>query len=225
MAIAMARKTKEIAAATRRAILDAAEECFLEEGVCRTTLEQVALRAGCTRGAVYWHFDSKRAVLDAVVDRVEVPVFSGLEAMISAAGADPVGALRTFYVRAFTEIERDPHARNAIEIALLKCERAPETEPLFERQRRSRAHAVGRVAEVLRLAAARGQLRAGLDPETCAFAVHCAVLGVLRERVSNPDRGSLCVEGVAVLDVVLAGLGPVGVGPAPTAGRCPPMPE
>jgi len=48
----MARRTKAEAAATREALIDAAEEMFMEHGVARTSLEQIARHAGMTRGAV-----------------------------------------------------------------------------------------------------------------------------------------------------------------------------
>lgn len=44
----MARKTKEDTQATREGILDAAEACFHEHGVARTTLEMIGARAGYT---------------------------------------------------------------------------------------------------------------------------------------------------------------------------------
>src|ERR1700712_1304134 len=55
----MVRRTKEEAAETRNSILDAAERVFFEKGVSRTTLADIALEAGVTRGAIYWHFANK----------------------------------------------------------------------------------------------------------------------------------------------------------------------
>ena len=55
----MARRTKEEAEQTRNAVLTAASQVFLERGVARATLEEVAQAAGVTRGAVYWHFRDK----------------------------------------------------------------------------------------------------------------------------------------------------------------------
>ena len=69
----MARKTKAEAAATREALLDAAEEVFLEKGVARTSLEQIARHAGMTRGAVYWHFKNKADLFQAMLGRVRMP--------------------------------------------------------------------------------------------------------------------------------------------------------
>src|SRR5690606_41278730 len=70
----VARRTKAEAEATREAILDAAEEVFIENGVSRATLEQIARRAGVTRGAVYWHFKDKNDLFTAMINRVRLPM-------------------------------------------------------------------------------------------------------------------------------------------------------
>lgn len=62
----MARKTKEDTERTYHALLDAATALFIRQGVARTTLAQIAAEAGMTRGAVYWHFDNKDAVIQAL---------------------------------------------------------------------------------------------------------------------------------------------------------------
>ncbi|WP_321912013.1 TetR family transcriptional regulator [Burkholderia cepacia] len=68
----MVRRTKEAATLTRDAILDASERCFIEHGYRTASLEDVAEAAGVTRGAVYWHFKDKSALLLAVFMRVRV---------------------------------------------------------------------------------------------------------------------------------------------------------
>jgi AcrR family transcriptional regulator len=59
----------ESVARTRTRLLDAAEEVFAENGFGRTSLEQIAERAGYTRGAVYANFASKDELFLAVLDR------------------------------------------------------------------------------------------------------------------------------------------------------------
>ncbi|QHI69342.1 TetR/AcrR family transcriptional regulator [Tichowtungia aerotolerans] len=66
----MARRTKEEADATRESVLMAALDLFAEKGYSRTTLAGIAKRIGMTRGAVYWHFDNKEALLAALIDHV-----------------------------------------------------------------------------------------------------------------------------------------------------------
>ncbi|MPZ80869.1 MAG: TetR family transcriptional regulator [Actinophytocola sp.] len=57
--------------ATRAALLDAATRRFAELGYAGTSLEDVAGDIQATRGAVYHHFSSKRALFEAVFARLE----------------------------------------------------------------------------------------------------------------------------------------------------------
>lgn len=59
----------ESRARTRTDLLDAAESVFAERGFHGATLEQVAERAGYTRGALYWNFKDKDDLFAAVVER------------------------------------------------------------------------------------------------------------------------------------------------------------
>lgn len=56
----------ESAAATRRALLDAARELLNEGGPQRVTLREVGARADVSRGAPYRHFADKESLLAAV---------------------------------------------------------------------------------------------------------------------------------------------------------------
>ena len=87
--------------ATRLALLSAARELFGEQGYAATSIEEVAGRAGVTKGAVYHHFGGKselfqdvyeqvmREVSDHVVSRFNEPdhwtaLTSGCQLMIDA---------------------------------------------------------------------------------------------------------------------------------------------
>jgi AcrR family transcriptional regulator len=54
---------------TRQELLTAAEECFVTGGFHATSVEQVADRAGYTKGAVYSNFASKEDLFFAVYER------------------------------------------------------------------------------------------------------------------------------------------------------------
>ena len=58
----------EQASATRRAILDAASDLFVEGGYVTTTMQAIAEKAGISPATVYATFVTKRAVLSALVD-------------------------------------------------------------------------------------------------------------------------------------------------------------
>jgi TetR/AcrR family acrAB operon transcriptional repressor len=54
--------------ARRQHILEAATSCFTSAGYHETTIDHIAERAGLSKGAVYWHFDSKRDLFLALLD-------------------------------------------------------------------------------------------------------------------------------------------------------------
>jgi AcrR family transcriptional regulator len=65
-------------------IVAAALEEFVERGFAATRLEDVARRAGVTKGTVYLYFDSKEALFKAVVRQTIVPVIAHGEAIAQA---------------------------------------------------------------------------------------------------------------------------------------------
>lgn len=70
-------------------VLDAALELFMEKGFAATRVDDIAKRAGLSKGAVYLYFPSKEAVLEALVRRSIIPIAdSALEALRNYEG-DP----------------------------------------------------------------------------------------------------------------------------------------
>lgn len=80
---------QERAQATQAAIITAAATIFAERGFARTTLDVVAVEAGVTKGALYFHFASKRDLANAVIaeetrvttDRARETLEGGFSAM------------------------------------------------------------------------------------------------------------------------------------------------
>ena len=66
----MSRRTKEEAERTRARILASALSLFVRRGYEHTTLTDVAARLKLTKGAVYWHFATKEALLVALVEEM-----------------------------------------------------------------------------------------------------------------------------------------------------------
>ena len=64
----MPRRAKEEAERTRTRILASALSLFAKKGYEHTTFTDVASRLKMTKGAVYWHFETKEKLLLALVD-------------------------------------------------------------------------------------------------------------------------------------------------------------
>ncbi|OBB81487.1 TetR family transcriptional regulator [Mycobacterium colombiense] len=60
--------------ATRTAILDEATALFAERGFAHTSLEEIAAAGLLSRGAIYHHFAGKKALFEAVLDRLQADV-------------------------------------------------------------------------------------------------------------------------------------------------------
>lgn len=94
----MARNSKQGTEATRLALISAARELFVEKGYADTATPDIVAAAGVTRGALYHHFEDKRALFRAVIEREAMAVASDIdrgaapaatprEALISGASA------------------------------------------------------------------------------------------------------------------------------------------
>ena len=64
----MARRAKIDAEKTRAKILSNALSLFVKKGYENTTFIDIAARLKMTKGAVYWHFDSKSSLLTALIE-------------------------------------------------------------------------------------------------------------------------------------------------------------
>lgn len=53
---------------TRKQILDSSLRLFSEKGFARTSVRDIAQAAGITDAAIYYHFDSKRDLFEALLD-------------------------------------------------------------------------------------------------------------------------------------------------------------
>ena len=61
--------TSEHATLRRRQILDAAEDCFRRHGFHNTSMAEIAKSFGMSAGHIYNYFDSKEAIIAAIVER------------------------------------------------------------------------------------------------------------------------------------------------------------
>ena len=116
------KRCKQDAEKTKSQLIDAACEVFYREGVARATLEQIAREAGVTRGALYWHFNNKVDILDALFQDT-MPSIEALQGQLEGLQADAFWqGLEQHFVRVMQRLISEERFRKFSTVMHLKCE-------------------------------------------------------------------------------------------------------
>jgi AcrR family transcriptional regulator len=83
------KKFRRRAEARPDEVLDAALELFTQKGFSATRVDDIAAKAGISKGAVYLYFPSKEAILEGLVRRAVLPIADHALGMISHYDGDP----------------------------------------------------------------------------------------------------------------------------------------
>ena len=208
------RRTKEDALQTRETLLDAAETLFARQGVSRTSLQDIAREAGVTRGAIYWHFEDKADLFNAMMARTTLPLENGLNALDAPDRPDPLDDLVHSALNVLQQVEHDPRTRRVFDIATMKVELVPDMEGVRRRhievQDNCRCHIKGCLTRAREL----GHVRAELAPESLTITWLALVNGLIHNWMLAPGRFNLREEGLRSLTLFLDGLRPTGTPPA-----------
>jgi len=202
----MARRTKEEAAATRDSILDAAEKLFVEQGVSRTTLQHIATAAGVTRGAIYWHFDDKGALFNAMMERAILPLEAEMQVLDQVESDDPLVDLRNHMLAVLDRTVNDPGARRVFEIATLKVEFVGEMDAVRQRRKDNMANWMARAERRIGLAIDKGLISRDVNPTQVALGLWTMIDGLIRNWMFDPQDFDLLALGKCVIDPYLEGL-------------------
>jgi AcrR family transcriptional regulator len=96
---------------TRRAIIETATRLFAERGYAAISIETVLTACQISRGALYHHFASKEALLEAVLEAVEIDVTARVLASSASAGSAPAAVQAQAGCEAFLDLTLDPIVR------------------------------------------------------------------------------------------------------------------
>ena len=210
----MARKTKEEAAETRARLLDTAEEVFLREGVTRTSLQRIAEAAGVTRGAIYWHFQDKADLFNAMMDRICLPCEEAACALEAQAGNAPQ-ALRGFARQPLERMMEDERTRRVFTIAIHRTEYSEDMRTAFERHLEAMEEFRTQAEAIVRRGQAEGSFAAVLDARAASVAMIALIDGLLSRATSASTGPAELRDAFAAIDLFVEGLTP-----RPAAGAC-----
>lgn len=205
----MARKSKADALLTRNSLLDAAERLFHARGVSRTSLQDIATEAGTTRGAIYWHFQDKGDLFNAMMDRVKLPMEDTLREVLGdeSGHASTLQRLCEHILDALYKIEHDEQARRVFDIATRKIEYVDELSAVIQRRHQAISDVVAWTRAAVEQEARVRNSRLPMPAQLAALALHLQIEGLLAHWLGDPAAFDLGATAAALIENHFRGLG------------------
>ena len=186
------RRTKEEAAKTRAAIVEAGLACFDRRGIAGTTLAEIAAEAGVTKGAVYHHFDGKEAVLHEIREQVALPLLDEADTtLLHHEDCPALERIERFLVSVLESIERDERKCRALGVMLFKCEYVGALAEELAGNLRNNIRLTQAFEAAYQAARKQKQLAAGVEPAIAALETSMFFSGLLRLWLLHAPRSHL----------------------------------
>ena len=188
-------------------ILDAALACFAERGFAATRLDDVARRAGVTKGTLYLYFPNKAELFKAVVRQAIVPNIIRGEALVDES-AEPAPILLERLIAHWAELIPTP-ASAMPKLVFAEAGNFPDLARFYLDEVAHRG--MGLIRRVLRAGIERGEFRPVDVDNTVRCIVAPMIMAMLwrhsleRHEGRAPDPKALCR---AHLELLLRGLMP-----------------
>lgn len=201
----------ELAAQRRRELVETAYTVFCEKGYTAAGVNDITDRLGVATGTFYRYFDSKRAILDHVID-------FGIEKMFAAAGqawgeGPPdtfegfVAHVRTVGEAVMRAVDEEPGM-----VQMLLFEATAVDKELTTRLLTMHETLASFTAMALDEGIAKGYLRSGLDTRIVGRAIYMMASPSLVDMMAGPLGPEARAQHLdAILDLVLNGVRAPGV--------------
>ncbi|MGH7654058.1 MAG: TetR/AcrR family transcriptional regulator [Gemmatimonadaceae bacterium] len=152
-------------------ILDAALSVFAEHGIASAKLEEIAARAGVSKGTIYLYFPSKEELFREVVRQKVGPAIAQADsAILSEETAE--GQLKVFIARQWECLGQDD-SEGWIRLVMLELHKYPDLAAFHWDEVVTRSNTI--LADIINRGIARGEFRP-TDPAVAARMIKAIVL-------------------------------------------------
>ena len=107
-------------------ILDAAFEEFVKNGYAATRLEDVAARAGVTKGTIYFYFETKERVFEEMIRHASMEFFPDLKGYAAELEGSYTARLRDLIVFVYRRIADEKTSRETLRFLIAEGARFPD---------------------------------------------------------------------------------------------------
>jgi AcrR family transcriptional regulator len=170
---------------TRREILDAALACFSEVGYHETAISDIAGRVGIAQGTFYRYFQSKRDIVDEVLDDLLTRIATALAA-IPPEEPSTLDEYRK-QADAITDALMGVFSNDLRAARFLLMHAAAVDDEMFERVLTFYDMAASIQSGYLRHGVTAGYFRPDLDVDAAARAVNGMILAAVMYRLRDPS--------------------------------------
>lgn len=146
-------------------VLAAALDTFREKGFAGTRMEDIAVRAGVSKGTLYLYYPSKEAVFEALVRENLLPSLAVAEATVAASMDRPADIQLMALLLILQDVLADPRRIAIPRLVLAEAGNFPDLARFYRTTVVERG--LGLVGGILRRGVERGELRP-LDPDQTA---------------------------------------------------------
>lgn len=174
----MVKKTKLEAEKTRQAIVESAIEVFYVNGVSASSIKDIVERANVTRGAFYWYFKNKEAILDYLLDQVAAEL-DELSAISKKQYQDPVSLLKALGKDLLTYALSQERNLRTFSIFLQMTEKNKDYQHFYEHCLELRRENHQELTSLFRQAQKANLICAHTPPEVLAFSYNAYTIGIL----------------------------------------------
>jgi AcrR family transcriptional regulator len=190
-----------------RELLDAALALFVEQGFAATKAEDVARRAGVSKGTLFLYFTSKEELFKAVVRENIVDQFSEFNVALDTFTGTTETLLRTF-MNAWWHRVGATHSAGICKLMVSEGRQFPELADFYRTEVIDPACQI--IGRVLARGVQRGELHA-LPAQHSVYTLLAPILFLMLWNSAPSLSGSLALDGPAFLDtqidVLLNGIG------------------
>jgi len=198
-------RTPKVVEDRREQIIDAAMRVFAQKGFMKATNKDVAREAGITPGLIYYYFQSKEALLKAVLEeRSPIQVVSTITPEMLE---QPPEVFLPMLIKRVLDVVESEQFLGILRVMLPEILHNPEVTPLLNGFAQRILAFLGRY---LRIQIARGTLRADLNPDITTHALIGSVVTLMgrRQFLHDPQVTAYTHEEIAqsVVATILQGI-------------------
>ena len=192
---------RELEQQRKKQILDAAERVFSERGFDKARMDDIVHESGLSKGALYWYYKSKDAIIRALLDRVFISEMQNVDELVETEGSASY-RLKLFVQFAIREYKRfEKLLPLAYEFIALAYRSKAVRETLVGYYQ----HYTGLIARVIKQGVDRGEFKP-CDPDITALALMGMYEGIALLWFLDPGQVDLDRMAGQPLEIFLDGL-------------------